>query len=142
MKAGMTQSVVFKPTDASRRRDRSDSAGDGTARSRYSENDRGGSAVTVHRSGNSVDRQLLSVGFLSIQFSDSVPQIQFIQKSSSETQPDGSCRSSSFGGVLWITRRQSQLGSEPCRAKQSEGIDGGLSGGTTDTSSLNAEGTL
>ena len=27
-----------------------------------------------------------------------------------------SCRSSSFGEVLWITRRQSQLESEPCEA--------------------------
>ena len=31
-------------------------------------------------------------------------------------RPDGSCRSSSFGGVLWSTRRQTQLESGPCKA--------------------------
>ena len=29
---------------------------------------------------------------------------------------DGPCRSSLFGGVLWITRQQAQLESEPCEA--------------------------
>ena len=32
----------------------------------------------------------------------------------------GPCRSISFGGALWITRRRSQLESEPCEAEQSE----------------------
>ena len=34
----------------------------------------------------------------------------------SKSRPSGSCRSSSFGGALRITRRQSQLESEPCEA--------------------------
>ena len=33
-------------------------------------------------------------------------------------QRDGPCRSNLFGGVLWITRRQSQRESEPCEARR------------------------
>ena len=33
-------------------------------------------------------------------------------------QSDRSCRSNSFGKVLWITRRQSQLESEPCETER------------------------
>ena len=36
--------------------------------------------------------------------------------SPTESRPSGSCRSSSYGGALRITRRQSQLESEPCEA--------------------------
>ena len=46
-------------------------------------------------------------------------------------RPDGSCRSDLFGGVLWITRRQSQLESEPCEAGRStpSGRHGSTGGG-------------
>ena len=57
--------------------------------------------------------------------SDSDPDVRYEGRGADERQlreqlgkprRDGPCRSNLFGGVLWITRRQSQLEYEPCEA--------------------------
>ena len=43
----------------------------------------------------------------------STSQLSRVRRDGCKPRPDGVCRSSSFGAVLWSTRRQSQLESGP-----------------------------
>ena len=73
-----------------------------------------------------------------------LPELSEEHRDGCKPWPDGSCRSSSFGGVLWSTRR-SQLESGPCKAgwhnpswwhdstgSRAEGREGVRAGGASD----------
>ena len=78
------------------------------------------SSKTGASSSPSVPEQL---GSLMKKWEDRAPKVIELRNavSPTESRPSGSCRSSSFGGALRITRRQSQL--ESCEAGRNNRVD-------------------